>query len=153
MAPGSGVERRLAAIVATDVVGFSRLIGVDEEGTLGRLGALRRDVVDPAIARHRGRIVKTIGDGLPIEFTSVDDGDIFGDGVNIAARLEAICEPGGICLSQSAREQLEGKLQLALEDIGERQLKNIARPVHVYRVRGLAGDGVPARSLSTRRRL
>ncbi len=170
----AAVERRLAAIVATDVVGYSRLIEADEQGTLARLGDLRRSVIDPAIARHHGRIVKTMGDGLLIEFASVveavrcaieiqDDAarfdsqaapdskirfrigvnvgdvvvegnDIFGDGVNIAARLEAMAEPDSIYLSQAARDQLEGKLALTLEDIGDQQLKNIARPVRVFRL-------------------
>jgi adenylate cyclase len=169
------VQRRLAAIVATDIVGYSRLIEVDEEGTLARVAELRRNTIDPAIARHRGRIVKEIGDGLLIEFSSVveavrcsleirdeaarrcdleplerqirlrigvnlgdvvvEGDDIFGDGVNIAARLEAIAEPNSIYLSQAARDQLESKLQLPLEDIGEQHLKNMTRPVRVYRVR------------------
>src|SRR5687767_12691876 len=168
------VERRLAAIVAADVVGYSRLIGVDEEGTLARLGSLRRELIDPSIVRHHGRIVKTTGDGLLIEFASVveavrcateiqhgvsafdknelddrriqlriginlgdivvQDGDILGDGVNIAARLEQIAEPGSICLSHAAYEQLGGRLSVPLEDLGERQLKNIARPIRVYRI-------------------
>lgn len=192
MAQESTIERRLAAIVATDIVGYSRLIEADEEGTLARVTELRRDVIDPALARHRGRIVKTSGDGLLIEFASVveavrcaaeirdevaqrcshqsserriqlrigvnlgdvvvESGDIFGDGVNIAARLEAIAEPNSIYISQAARDQLDGKLQILLEDLGERHLKNIARPVRVYRV----GDGVVAGSRSrpapTRRR-
>jgi adenylate cyclase len=168
------VERRLAAILAADVAGYSRLIGADEEGTLARLKALRRELVDPTLAEHHGRIVKTTGDGLLVEFASVidalrcavavqqamrernasvsptdriefrvglhqgdivvEDGDIFGDGVNIAARLEGIAEPGGICVSARVQEDAAGKLDLAFEDIGEPELKNIARPVHVYRV-------------------
>jgi len=168
------VERRLAAILAADVAGYSRLIGADEEGTLNRLRALRAEVIDPKIAEHHGRIVKTTGDGLLIEFASVvdalrcaaeiqagvaesnaplpadkridlriginmgdivvEDGDIFGDGVNIAARLEALAEPGGICISARVQEDAAGKLDLVFEDIGEQQLKNIARPVRVYRV-------------------
>jgi class 3 adenylate cyclase len=174
------VERRLAAILAADVAGYSRLMGADEEGTLGRLKALRRELLDPTIAGHRGRIVKTTGDGLLVEFSSVidalrcgfeiqrgmaewnagtpedgriefrigvhqgdivaEDGDIFGDGVNIAARLEAIAEPGGICVSARVQEDAAGKLEIAFEDIGEQQLKNIARPLRVYRVR----SGIPA---------
>ena len=170
----SRVERRLAAIVAADVAGYSRLIEADEEGTLGRLKALRAEVVDPRIASHRGRIVKTTGDGLLVEFASVvdalrcavdvqremtgrntgmppdnriefriginmgdivvDDGDIFGDGVNVAARLEALAEPCGICVSARVQEDAAGKLDLVFEDIGEQQLKNIVRPVRVYRV-------------------
>src|SRR5215470_1505611 len=167
------VERRLAAILAADVAGYSRLIGADEEGTLSRLKALRAEVIDPKIAEHHGRIVKTTGDGLLVEFASVvdalrcatelqsamadrnaapadgriefrigihqgdivvEDGDIFGDGVNIAARLEALAEPGGICVSARVQEDAAGRLDLAFEDIGEQQLKNIARPVRVYRV-------------------
>jgi adenylate cyclase len=168
------VERRLAAILAADVAGYSRLIGADEEGTLARLKAHRREVIDPKIAVHRGRIVKTTGDGLLVEFASVvealrcatevqaamgernaalpsdgriqfrvgihqgdiivEDGDIFGDGVNIAARLEGLAEPGSICVSARVQEDAAGKLDLAFEDIGEQQLKNIARPVRVFRV-------------------
>jgi TolB-like protein/class 3 adenylate cyclase len=169
------VERRLAAILAADVAGYSRLMGVDEEGTLAALKAIRRELGDPKIAEHRGRIVKTTGDGLLGEFASVvdavryaveiqramaarnadvpaerriefriginlgdiiiDEGDIYGDGVNVAARLEALAEPGGICLGGSAHEQVRDKLDLAFEDLGEQQVKNIARPVRVYRVR------------------
>jgi adenylate cyclase len=169
------VERRLAAILAADVAGYSRLIEADEEGTLRRLKALRAEVVDPKIADHKGRIVKTTGDGLLVEFASVvdalrcaaevqaamaesnaptppdqriefriginvgdivvEDGDIFGDGVNVAARLEGLAEPGGICVSARVQEDAAGRLDLAFEDIGEQPLKNIARPVRVYRVR------------------
>jgi TolB-like protein/class 3 adenylate cyclase len=168
------VERRLAAILAADVAGYSRLIGADEGGTLERLKALRRELLDPKIAEHKGRLVKTTGDGLLVEFGSVvdalrcavevqremvgrnadvppdsciefriginvgdivvEDGDIFGDGVNVAARLEALAEPGGTCVSARVREDAAGKLDLVFEDIGEQQLKNIARPVRVYRV-------------------
>jgi TolB-like protein len=168
------VERRLAAILAADVAGYSRLIEADEEGTLGQLKTLRAEVVDPKIAEHRGRIVKTTGDGLLVEFVSVvdalrcaaelqaamaetnvalpperciafrigihqgdivvEDGDIFGDGVNVAARLEGLAEPGGICVSARVQEDAAGRLNIAFEDIGEQQLKNIARPVRVYRV-------------------
>jgi TolB-like protein/class 3 adenylate cyclase/cytochrome c-type biogenesis protein CcmH/NrfG len=191
MTEESTVERRLAAIVATDVVGYSRLIEADEEGTLARLTELRCSVIDPAVARHRGRIVKTTGDGLLIEFASVveavrcaaeirdevsrrceledaerqirlrigvnlgdvvvESGDIFGDGVNIAARLEGIAEPNSIYLSQAARDQLEGKLQVGLEDLGERHLKNIARPVRVYRVRDALAPGARLRPTATAR--
>jgi TolB-like protein/class 3 adenylate cyclase len=167
--------RRLAAILAADVAGYSRLIGADEGGTLERLKALRRELLDPKITEHRGRLVKTTGDGLLVEFGSVvdalrcavevqremtgrnvgippdnrielriginmgdivvEDGDIFGDGVNVAARLEALAEPGGICVAARVQEDAAGKLDLAFEDIGEQQLKNITRPVRVYRVR------------------
>jgi adenylate cyclase len=169
------VERRLAAILAADVVGYSRLMGADEEGTLAALKAIRRDLGDPKIAEHRGRIVKTTGDGLLVEFASVvdvvrcavdmqgataernaevladkriefrmginlgdiiiDDGDIFGDGVNVAARLEALAEPGAVCISGATYEQVRDKLDFAFEDLGEQQVKNIERPVRVYRIR------------------
>jgi TolB-like protein len=168
------VERRLAAILAADVAGYSRLIEADEEGTLCRLKALRAEIVDPKIAGHRGRIVKTTGDGLLVEFASVvdavrcaadlqaglaernaafaaerridfrigihqgdivvEDGDIFGDGVNVAARLEGLAEPGGICVSARVREDALGRLDLAFEDLGEQPLKNISRPVHVFSI-------------------
>jgi len=167
--------RRLAAILAADVAGYSRLLGADEGGTLKRLGAIRAELTDPKIAEHHGRIVKTMGDGLLVEFGSVVDAlrcasevqsamaernaaitagdriefriginvgdivvehdDIFGDGVNVAARLEGLAEPGGICVSARVQEDAAGKLDLAFEDIGQQQLKNIARSVHVYRVR------------------
>jgi len=169
------VERRLAAILAADVAGYSRLIEAAEEATLARLKMLRAEIIDPRIAGHKGRIVKTTGDGLLVEFASVvdalrcaaevqaamaesnaplppnrriefriginvgdivvEDGDIFGDGVNVAARLEDIAEPGGICVSARVQEDAAGRLDLAFEDIGEQALKNIARPVRAYRVR------------------
>jgi class 3 adenylate cyclase len=177
--------RRLAAILAADVAGYSRLMGADEEGTLERLKALRRELVDPKIAEHRGRIVKTTGDGLLVEFASVvdalrcsvevqtavaernapvaaenriefrmgvhqgdivvEEGDIFGDGVNVAARLEGLAEPGGICASARVQEDAAGKLDLGFEDIGEQQLKNIARPVRVYRVRPVRNSAAVTR--------
>ena len=167
-------ERRLAAILAADVVGYSRLVGVDEEGTLARLRVLRREVVDPMIKEHRGRIVRITGDGILVEFASVvdavrcavdtqremalrnsevpadqriefriginlgdimdDEGDIYGDGVNVAARLEALAPPGGICVSRVVRDQVRDKVDFGFEDLGEQQVKNIARPVRVYRV-------------------
>ena len=169
------IERRLAAILAADVAGYSRLIGADEEGTLDRLKSLRAELIDPKIAEHRGRIVKTTGDGLLVEFASVvdalrcatdwqrgmaernagksdnriefriginvgdvvvEDGDIFGDGVNVAARLEALAEPGGICVSAGVQENSAGRLDLTFEGMGEQSLKNIARPVRVYRIAG-----------------
>jgi len=164
--------RRLAAILAADVAGYSRLMGADEEGTLGRLKALRAELIDPSIAGHHGRIVKTTGDGMLVEFGSVvdamrcaiewqagmaertepagdriewrigvnlgdviiDGDDIFGDGVNIAARLEAIAEPGGICISRTVVTQTRGKLDFPVEDLGDQALKNIAQPIHVFRV-------------------
>src|SRR6266478_1156577 len=170
MADNPPVQRRLAAILAADVAGYSRLMGADEEGTLARLKALRAELVDPAIARHNGRIVKTTGDGLLVEFASVvdamrcaigwqaataeraatgiewrigvnlgdiiiDEGDIHGDGFNIAARLEALAEPGGICISHAVLTQTRGKLDIPVEDLGDQALKNIAQPVHVFRVR------------------
>ena len=168
------VERRLAAILAADVVGYSRLMGVDEEGTLAALKACRRELIDPKIAEHRGRIVKTTGDGVLVEFASavdavrcaieiqramaernanisedqrvefriginvgdiiIDGGDIYGDGVNVGARLEGLSEPGGICVSGRVHEDVQGKVDIAFEDTGDQQLKNIARPVKVYRV-------------------
>jgi adenylate cyclase len=175
------VERRLAAILAADVVGYSLLIGADEEGTLSRFKATRVDLFDRKIAEHRGRIVHTSGDGLLVEFSSVvdalrcatevqagmsernaevpsdlqiqwriginvgdvvvEDGDIFGDGVNIAARLEALAPPGGICVSARVQEDAAGKMDLAFEDLGDQQLHNISRPIRVYRI----GSGAAAR--------
>jgi len=177
------MERRLAAILAADVVGYSRLMGMDEAGTLRRLKALRRDLVQPKIAEHKGRVVKLMGDGLLAEFPSVveavqcaariqeeiggrdpgaseaerirlrigvnlgdvivEGSDIYGDGVNVAARLEGLAEPGGVCISGHVFDAIDGKLALACEDIGARQVKNIAKPVHVYRLT-LAGGPTPA---------
>ena len=168
------VERRLAAILAADVAGYSRLMGADEEGTLARLKAHRRELIDPKITEHRGRIVKTTGDGMLVQFGSIVDGlrcatevqgamternavipadgriefrfgihqgdivvegeDIFGDAVNVAARLESLAQPGGICVSARVRGGAAGKLELTFEDMGEQQLKNIGRPLRVYRV-------------------
>ncbi|HUC52014.1 MAG TPA: adenylate/guanylate cyclase domain-containing protein [Xanthobacteraceae bacterium] len=168
------VERRLAAILAGDIAGYSRLMGVDEEGTLRQLKMHRKELVDPKIIEHRGRIVKTTGDGILVEFVSVvdavrcavdiqrgmidrnvgttpdkriqfriginvgdiisDDNDIFGDGVNVAARLEALAEPGGICVSRIVYEQVCDKLSFGFEDLGEKSVKNIARPIGVHRV-------------------
>jgi adenylate cyclase len=182
------VERRLAAILAVDVAGYSRLMGEDEEGTLAALKAIRRELGDPKIAEHRGRIVKTTGDGLLAEFASVvdavrcavevqremttrnetvpaaqriefrmginvgdiiiEDGDIFGDGVNIAARLEALAEPGSICVSGRVQEDAAGRVDLSFRDLGEQQLKNIARPVRAYAIETtpvrLTGRAAPA---------
>jgi adenylate cyclase len=171
---GARVERRLAAILAADVAGYSRLMGRDEAGTLNRLRTHRRELIDPEIAEHKGRIVKTTGDGLLVEFPSVveavacavavqrgiyernvsvaedriefriginlgdvivEDGDIHGDGVNVAARLEALAEPAGICISGTVRDHIGDRLDLAFDDMGEQALKNIARPVRVYQVR------------------
>jgi TolB-like protein/class 3 adenylate cyclase len=169
------VERRLAAILAADVAGSCRLIGIDEEGTLAQLKALRKTLFDPRITDHRGRIVKNTGDGALVEFASVVDAvrcadeiqrsvaeqntdvpqdkriefrigihvgdiiiaddDIFGDGVNIAVRLEGIAEPGGICISDDAHRQVRGKVESTLEDMGSQSLKNIAEPMRAWRVR------------------
>jgi adenylate cyclase len=182
------VERKLAAVLAADVAGYSRLIGADDEGTLASLNRHRRELIDPSIAKHRGRIVKTTGDGLIAEFASVVDavrcaievqtgmsdrngdlstderldfriginvgdiveqgGDIFGDGVNIAARLEALAEPGGICVSGRVHEDVAGKVGQAFEDLGEQNLKNIARPIRVYRLRPAAASSQPSATLS-----
>src|SRR5215831_9362709 len=166
--------RRLAAILAADVAGYSRLMGADEEGTLERLKAHRRELIDPKIAEHHGRIVKTTGDGMLVEFASVvdavrcavevqermvernadvasdkritfrvgvnlgdiiiDGDDIHGDGVNIAARLEAMAEPGTVCISATGWEHARGKVAFGADDLGEHQLKNIERPVRVFRI-------------------
>jgi len=168
------VERRLAAVLAADVVGYSRLMEVDEAGTLARLKSVRMELIDPAIANCKGRLIKTTGDGLLVEFQSVtealrcavdfqqrmarrnrdmpasrtllyriginlgdvivEDGDIFGDGVNVAARLESIAEPGGICISAAVRDQVADRLDVGYEDLGEQQVKNIKRPIRVFKV-------------------
>jgi adenylate cyclase len=180
-----GIARRLAATLAADIAGYSRLMGIDEEGTLARLRTLRREVIDPKINEHHGRIVKTTGDGMLVEFGSVVDAarsaveiqsvmvernadipdrkriefrvginvgdiiidrdDIFGDGVNIAARLEAIADPGGVCMSGDAYRQVEGKVIGDFVDTGDQQLKNIARPIRVYRLQlgRLSGKAAP----------
>jgi len=167
-----GAQRHLAAIFAADVAGYSRLVGLDEEGTLSRLKGIHRELVAPLIGEHRGRVVRTAGDGLLVEFASAveavrcavelqrslldrnadlpdeerilfriginlgdvidDGGDLFGDGVNVAARLEALAEPGGVCVSRAVRDQIRDKLPFAFEDLGEFQVKNIARPVRVF---------------------
>ena len=178
------VERRLAAILCADVAGYSRLMGADEEGTLAALKSHRRKLIDPLIAQHKGRIVKTTGDGMLVEFASVvdavrcavvlqqgmadrnanlpegerirfriginlgdvivDEGDLFGDGVNVAARLEALAQPAEICVSASVREQVGEKLPIGFADLGEHEVKNIARPVRVYRVDARAEPTGPA---------
>ena len=171
-----GPERRLAAVLAADMVGYSRLMEADETGTLARLKTHRIELIDPAIAKNRGRIIKTTGDGMLVEFHSVVDAvlcaaevqhrmakrnvdvaparwmqfriginlgdvivegnDIFGDGVNVAARLEMLADPGGICVSGAVRDQVGDRLEdIGFEDLGDRAVKNIARPIHVYRVR------------------
>ena len=184
----TGVTRRLIAILAADVAGYSRLMGEDEEGTLARLQAHRRELVDPKIAEYRGRIVKTTGDGLLVEFGSVVDAvrcgaeiqrgmldrdrdlqqdqrirfrigvnlgdvivegeDIFGDGVNVAARLEALAEPGGVCVSHTVRDQIHDKLPYRLDDLGEQFVKNIARPVRAYSLSPETVVGLPATGVS-----
>jgi adenylate cyclase len=181
--PSERVERRLAAVLAADVAGYSRLMGRDEERTLAQLKTFRKTLFDPSIATHRGRIVKTTGDGMLVEFASavdaarcamevqremagqnadvpqdlriefrigihvgdiiIDDNDIFGDGVNIAARLEGIAEPGGVCISDDAHRQIRGKIDIAFDDIGEQTLKNIAEPMRAWHIR-LAGEAAPA---------
>jgi adenylate cyclase len=178
------IERRLTAILAGDIAGYSRLMGADEEGTLLQLKAHRREIVDPKIAEYRGRIVKTTGDGMLVEFGSVvdavrcavdiqrnlagtnktvsadlrieyrigvhvgdiiiDGDDIFGEGVNIASRLEGISDPGGICISEDVHRQIRGKVDISYDDLGERELKNIDRPVHAFRVRLQAMKAVVA---------
>jgi class 3 adenylate cyclase len=168
------VERRLAAVLAADVAGYSRLMGIDEERTLADLKSFRKTLIDPKIAQHRGRIVKTTGDGMLVEFASavdavdcavkvqrgmaaqntgvphdlriefrigihvgdiiIDDNDIFGDGVNIAARLEGIAETGGICVSRQVYDQVEGKLSLICRPLGAQKLKNISKSVEAYAI-------------------
>ncbi len=183
------VERKLAAILAADVVGYSRLMGLDEEGTLEQLKEHRRVLFDPKIIEHRGRIVKTTGDGLLVEFASVvdavrcavevqrgmaernaeadperrlefriginvgdviiDGDDIYGDGVNVAARLESLAEPGGIYVSRVVRDQVRDKLDFGFEDMGAQSVKNIARPVRVHRIH-VAGLPSPAAGAAAR---
>ena len=178
------MERRLAAVLAADIVGYSRLMRADEEGTLARLKALHRELFEPKVREHRGRIVKLMGDGALVEFASavdavrcavavqegmaareagvaeesalalrlginlgdiiIDSGDIYGDGVNLAARLEGLAEPGGICLSASIHEQVRHKLDMTFEDLGEQSVKNIAEPVRVFRVVAETPEAAPA---------
>src|SRR5947207_5218236 len=167
-------EQRLAAVLAADMVGYSRLMELDERGTLARLRTHRIELIDPAIAKNQGRIIKTTGDGMLVEFQSVadavrcaievqdrmlrrnadlpddrrmefriginlgdiifEDGDIFGDGVNVAARVEQLADVGGICVTAAVHGQVDGRLDVVFEDLGEKSLKNISRPVRVYRV-------------------
>ena len=184
------MERRLAAILAADVAGYSRLMGADEEGTLAALKAHRRDLIAPKVAEHHGRIVKTTGDGALVEFASavdavrcameiqramaernvsvpedrriefriginvgdiiIDEGDIYGDGVNIAARVELLASPGTICLSDNAYQQIKGKLVLDVSDMGEQQLKNIAQPVRIYAVQSENASARPNLTLPSK---
>jgi adenylate cyclase len=193
---GERTERRLAAVLAADVAGYSRLMGLDEEGTLARLKSIRKALVEPAIASHRGRIVKTTGDGMLVEFSSavdavrgavevqrsmadqnapvpqdqriefrigihvgdiiIDDNDIFGDGVNIAARLEGIAESGGVCMSDDTYRQIRGKVEIVCEDLGPQTLKNIAEPMRAWRLRIDAKSSAlpsPKPSIETAQRL
>ena len=183
------MQRRLAAILAADVVGYSRLMGADEMGTHTLLKSHRRELVDSAIAGHSGRIVKTTGDGMLVEFASVvdavscavniqrnmvhrnagivadkqivfriginvgdiiiDGDDIFGDGVNIAARLETLCEPGGVCISRTANDQIRDKLSLAFADLGEQAVKNISRAVGVFGLTAKDIEALPASDAAT----
>ena len=192
------VERRLAAILAADVVGYSRLMEVDEAGTLARMKTVRLEVIDPAIAQCKGRIIKTTGDGMLVEFQSVtealrcavdfqermarrnrdmpssrallyriginlgdvivEESDIFGDGVNVAARLEALAEPGGICISGAVRDQVGDRLEVEYADLGEQQVKNINRPIRIFNVlpksadkRQAGPDGSPPLQASARK--
>src|SRR5262249_242351 len=180
-------SRKLAAVLAADVVGFSRLTGADEDRTLARLRALRSDLIDPTIAVHNGRVVKRTGDGAIVEFRSVveavrcgieiqssmiernaglpperriefrigihlgdvveeTDGDLMGDGVNIAARLEGVAQPGAICLSEDAYRQVKSRVDLAISDLGETKLKNIAEPMRIYALQ--LGGAVAANALN-----
>jgi adenylate cyclase len=178
------MEHRLAAVLAADMVGYSRLMEADERGTLARLRTHRIELIDPAIAKNQGRIIKTTGDGMLVEFQSVadavrcaveiqermrrrnsdvaddrriefriginlgdiifEDGDIFGDGVNIAARVEQLAEVGGICVTAAVHDQVDGRVDAAFEDLGEKLLKNIRRPVRIYRVAGQSPEPKPA---------
>src|SRR5205823_1094269 len=187
--PTTTATRRLAAILAADVVGYSRLMGADEEGTHERFKAHLSEVVDPKIREHHGRIVKTTGDGVLAEFASVvdavrcageiqramvdrdldlaeerrlrfrigvnlgnlivDSGDIYGDGVNIAVRLEGLAAPGSICVSGTVRDHIGDRLPYAFEDMGEQSVKNIVRPVRVYALRPEGIAGLPRASVSS----
>ena len=184
--PGERVDRRLVAVLAADIAGYSRLMGRDEERTLAQLKVLRKTLIDPGIASHRGRIVKTTGDGMLVEFASAvdatrfavevqramsernvdvatdlriefrigihlgdiifDDNDIFGDGVNIAARLEGMAQPGGVCISDDTHRQIRGKVDIAFDDLGEQSLKNIAEPMRAWQMRPASSRGPPGSS-------
>ena len=177
----TGAQRRLAAILVADVVGYSRLMGEDEHGTLSAVKALSSDLISPKITAHSGRLVKTTGDGILVEFASVvsavkcavevqealgtptwatqpkkiqlrigvnlgdviaEESDVFGDGVNIAARLESLCDPASVLVSASAYDQVKGKLPFSFEDIGPQNLKNIAEPIRAYKVEANFADRV-----------
>ncbi|WIM10218.1 adenylate/guanylate cyclase domain-containing protein [Enhydrobacter sp.] len=178
------MEHKLAAVLAADMVGYSRLMEADERGTLARLRTHRIELIDPAVAKNQGHVIKTTGDGMLVEFQSVtdavrcaveiqermrrrntdvpderrinfriginlgdiifDDGDIYGDGVNVAARLEQLAEVGGICVTAAVHDQVDGRLDVAFEDLGEKLLKNISRPVRVYRIVACVPEGRPA---------
>jgi adenylate cyclase len=182
------LSRRLAVIVAADVVGFSRLMEADEAGTLAQLKSIRKELIDPKIAEHRGRLVKTTGDGLLMEFSSVTDGvqsaieiqealaernrtvptdrrllfrmginlgeiitegeDIYGTGVNVAARLESLADPGGICVSASVHEQIQSLQGLGFEDLGEQLVKNLSRPVRSFALRTMSADPIAYQRVS-----
>lgn len=168
------MEQRLAAVLAADMAGYSRLMEADEAGTIARLRTHRIELIDPAIAKNKGRIIKTTGDGMLVEFQSVtdavkcaveiqqrmrrrnsdvpqdrriefriginlgdiifEDGDIFGDGVNIASRIEQLADVGGICITAAVATQIVDRLEVSIEDLGEKSLKNITRPVHLFRI-------------------
>jgi class 3 adenylate cyclase len=186
------VERRLAAILTADIAGYSQMTAKDEAGTIRRLNQFRTQTIDPPIEKHHGRIVKTMGDGLLVEFASIvdavvcsidiqrgsaarneklksahrmmlriglhlgdvvvqPDGDLLGDGVNIAARLEAVAEPGGICLSEDAYRQVRDRVAETFIDLGDQQLKNIARPIRVYSIRLNTSAPAPKRKESPRK--
>jgi adenylate cyclase len=188
-APRQQVERQLVAIVAADIAEYSRLMSADEEGTLAKLKACRRELIEPGITRHHGRIVKTTGDGILIEFSSpveavrcavelqqgmiernadvpgdnrilfriginlgdviVDDKDLYGDAVNIAARLETLAQPGGICISRAMHDQIRDRLALPFADGGEQSVRNIARPVGVYALSAGAIAALPKAEVRT----
>jgi adenylate cyclase len=184
--PEGTIQRRLAAILAADVVGYSALMERAEEATYAEIGRLRRDVIEPRLAQHQGRLIKTTGDGILAEFASpitavpcameiqdhlaadggaiqlriginlgdviIDDrGDVYGEGINIAARLEGLAHPGGILISAKVHGEVAGKIDVTFDDWGERQLKNISKPVRAYAVRRAAvGQSAPFRNkLST----
>src|SRR5665647_3693362 len=176
------MERRLAAILAADVAGFSALMERDEEGTYARIGSLRREVIEPRLSEHQGRLIKTTGDGFLAEFASpiaalrcalaiqsaqLDDsnalrlriglnlgdviieqgGDVYGEGVNVAARLEGLADPGGILISDKIHREVEGKVEAVFENRGEQQVKNITRPIRIYAVRSAGTTSTSAATI------